>query len=202
LQPSNARKGKKGFISIPIEERFWPRIRKTDGCWIWPGANTGIHSARYQTRGQVWYNGRNITCHRLAWILTHGSIPGDLRVLHKCDTPLCVRPDHLFLGTNTDNSHDCIAKGRAFFQKPRIPGEPFPQNKAEMERSKVRCVHGHPRTPENIIRAKRLNGVQIRCRICEIYRWARYGRKWAVLALKSLSHLTPTTSGAAQEETL
>ena len=55
--------------------------------------------------------GVNRRAHRLAWTLVHGD-PGDLFVCHHCDTPLCVRPDHLFLGTAADNLADMRAKGR------------------------------------------------------------------------------------------
>ena len=62
--------------------------------------------------GRLRYRGRLYNANRLAWELTHGQIPDGLLVCHKCDTPLCVRPDHLFLGTTQENMADRDRKGR------------------------------------------------------------------------------------------
>ena len=75
------------------------------GCWIWLGA-----ANRY---GMTRYRGIQFRAHRLSWLTFRGSIPGGLGVLHKCDNSLCVNPDHLFLGTQRDNIHDMIKKGRS-----------------------------------------------------------------------------------------
>lgn len=87
--------------------RFWAKVEKTSGCWFWRGA------AFRHGYGQFKIHQRVFQTHRLAWEFTHGDIPAGLWVLHKCDTPLCVRPEHLFLGTARDNTQDAIAKGRA-----------------------------------------------------------------------------------------
>lgn len=87
-------------------DRLWARVEKTPTCWLWQG---------YKLRsgyGRVMYLGRNYTTHRLSWALTNGPIPDGLWVLHKCDNPPCVRPDHLFLGTRQDNVDDMVAKRR------------------------------------------------------------------------------------------
>jgi hypothetical protein len=56
--------------------------------------------------------GRQTLAHRFSWVLHNGPIPDDLCVLHRCDVPRCIRPDHLFLGTRRENVHDMSAKGR------------------------------------------------------------------------------------------
>lgn len=103
----NAVKGKKGFIAMPIEERFWAKVCKAngDGCWEWNGSTDG----RY---GAIWMNGRLQKAHRVSYEMQVGLIPAGLSVCHSCDNPRCVRPDHLFLGTQSDNLLDATAKGR------------------------------------------------------------------------------------------
>jgi hypothetical protein len=91
---------------IPLTERFWKKIKKTDGCWFWPGA---INNKGY---GHSWMYPNNELAHRIAWQLTYGPIPDGLYVCHHCDNRRCVRPDHLFLGTQQDNLHDMKVKGR------------------------------------------------------------------------------------------
>ena len=78
----------------------------TTGCWLWMRhcARTGY--------GQVRFHGRMWNAHRVAWTLTRGPIPDGLCVCHKCDTPACINPDHLFLGTYTDNMRDAVKKDR------------------------------------------------------------------------------------------
>lgn len=65
----------------------------------------------------------NLRAHRFSWELHNGKIPPDICVLHKCDTPACVRPDHLFLGTQLDNVKDMLAKKR------NVKGTMVPQSK-------------------------------------------------------------------------
>lgn len=93
--------------------RFWSHVDRTGDCWTWTGSR---YASGY---GQVATPDRPHPAHRIAWELTHGPLPKDntLRkrgtlVLHTCDNPPCVRPDHLFLGTNADNMLDALVKGR------------------------------------------------------------------------------------------
>lgn len=87
--------------------RFWNRVNKSqDGCWEWTGSKipTGY--------GHLMFHNIQTYAHRVSWTLCVGEIPEGLCVLHHCDNPCCVRPDHLFLGTMLDNMHDRDAKGR------------------------------------------------------------------------------------------
>lgn len=94
------------FAAAPLEERFWRRVKKTDGCWEWTG---GLLSSGY---GACFVGAYSTGAHRVSWELANGPIPDGLWVLHHCDNRPCVRPDHLFLGTVLDNNRDAIAKGR------------------------------------------------------------------------------------------
>lgn len=89
--------------------RFWEKVDKSGDCWLWTA-----HVAGSNGYGQFAITHIRMTmAHRFSYELHYGAIPDGLKVLHSCDTPRCVRPDHLFLGTNADNTADMFAKGRA-----------------------------------------------------------------------------------------
>jgi hypothetical protein len=88
---------------------FWKKVRKSDGCWEWTGAVNEWGYGRIGSRDRL---GAKRTAHRLSWLLAFGPIPDGALVLHACDNPPCVRPDHLFLGTHEDNMQDRHNKGR------------------------------------------------------------------------------------------
>lgn len=91
-------------------ERFWARVQKSDGCWEWTASRRGGRpGAEY---GAFSVGRRSVSAHRFSWELHRGLVPEGLMVLHECDNPKCVRPDHLFLGTNLDNIDDMVKKER------------------------------------------------------------------------------------------
>lgn len=91
---------------IALSLRFWSKVDKSGECWTWTAALRGSNGY-----GQFWDDGP-VFAHRFSWVMAVGPIPSGMLVLHKCDNPRCVRPEHLFLGTHLDNARDRNAKGR------------------------------------------------------------------------------------------
>lgn len=89
---------------------FSEAIDRAGECWLWTRGKT--RSGYGKVRGK---DGRATYAHRLAWEEAHGEIPAGMHVLHRCDTPACCRPDHLFLGTHSTNMADMKQKLRQAF---------------------------------------------------------------------------------------
>ena len=100
-------KGSQGWISEMDKARFWSKVVDTGYCWEWQARKTvdgyGVFRLPKST----------ILSHRVAYQIINGVIDPTLQVLHKCDNPCCVCPDHLFTGTHADNMKDKQRKGRA-----------------------------------------------------------------------------------------
>ena len=94
-------------ITPALKTRFFSHVTKTETCWVLTGATQG--TMKYGCFGIL---NKNYQAHRISWILHRGSIPKWSDVLHKCDVPRCVNPAHLFLGDDSINIKDAIAKGR------------------------------------------------------------------------------------------
>lgn len=88
-------------------KKFWANVDKSGECWRWLG--TPLLTGGY---GRLRVDGKATKAHRRAYELAVGPIPAGLFVLHRCDNPICVRPDHLWLGTAADNNADMMRKGR------------------------------------------------------------------------------------------
>jgi len=94
---------------IPPADRFWKHVDTSGDCWLWTGAK---HDFGYGKFG-VGPGKSPMNTHRYSWILHNGPVPDGLSVLHTCDVPACVRPEHLYLGTHDDNMADMAVRKRA-----------------------------------------------------------------------------------------
>lgn len=95
-------------MTIRAERTFWDKVvRMPTGCWEWQATRT------QRGYGRVSFRGRPTTAHRAAYEMTHGPIPEGMWVMHSCDNPPCCNPDHLSVGTPSDNAMDMVRKGRA-----------------------------------------------------------------------------------------
>lgn len=145
-----------------LHEYFVARIKRhPSGCWLWVGermpSGYGVFRHRHMHR---------TLAHRASFMLLRGEIPAGMYVCHACDTPSCVYPGHLFVGTQADNLEDARRKGR--LKNPNRGGNQF----------KTHCPHGH--SYDDAYRYKR-EGYNVRvCRQCAIKRSraGRSGRIW------------------------
>lgn len=134
-------------FSPSVVEKFLSNIipEPMSGCMLWNGSDNG------HGYGYFWFNGKGMVAHRFSMILS-GFDPGDKFVCHKCDTPSCVNPLHLFIGTAKDNAYDAEKKGRRLFGR--------------MELRPKSCKNGHPFNEENTYTHVGKDGVHRKCRIC------------------------------------
>ena len=125
-----------------LKQRFDLQHRKTSGCWIWEGTR---ERKGYGRLGRGHSSGQ-LLAHRASYELFVGPIPDGMMVLHRCDIPSCVNPEHLFIGTAADNARDEVAKGRN------------PNTK------KTHCLRGHAYDQENTYVNPRRQRI---CRSCQ-----------------------------------
>lgn len=170
-----------------LDERFWEKVspEPNSGCWLWvAGRNTsGYGTIKCRPGGT-----RSAT--RISWELAFGSTPSGLFVCHRCDTPSCVNPGHLFLGTHRDNMLDAVRKGRMhngpISEEVRLR---LRHARAAMPRT-THCKHGHELSGGNVI--TKSDGHR-QCRECrDLYSkgWGRLRPPRRVAAMRRLPPLS------------
>jgi hypothetical protein len=113
-------------------DRFWSSVDKSGECWLWTKSTTGPMGY-----GQFNCCGTILAAHRMSYAIVHGRVPPDTLVCHTCDNPICVNPDHLFLGDYLINNQDMFAKGRGhIFEGTHILGTD--NHNAKLDAQKVR----------------------------------------------------------------
>jgi hypothetical protein len=150
-----------------LAERFWSKVNKngptmphmTTACWAWTA--TRIQGGY----GRLGLNRKHHLAHRVAWEMANGSVPAGLDVLHRCDNPPCVNVEHLFLGTQADNTADMIAKGRerhacgdqsgARLHPERMPRGDLHWSRLHPESRARGDRHGSRTHPESLARGER-----------------------------------------------
>lgn len=142
-------------------DRFWAKAVRSGGCLVWTGPGKGNGYGTTHFRGSV------MSAHRAAYILSKGPIPEGMNVCHSCDNRACVNPDHLWLGTQSENLMDMVQKGRQVLSPMRGEGHP----KAKLTATQAIEICRSPESPSVLARRYGVSRALIR----EV----RLGNAWA-----------------------
>lgn len=151
-----------------VDLRFWSNVAIAPGCWLWKG-RTQKGYGYFEVRG------RAMRAHRFSYELHFGDVPPGLGVLHTCDTPGCVRPDHLYAGTQLDNARDRDTRGR---------GAPPPLSRLGLTRADVQRARAMWRAGHLARDVAKHFGVERHCMSRALKGVGRYGRVRGAVALK------------------
>ena len=155
--PATAKRGPKVQTS---EARFWSKVQKSSGCWMWTGA-------KYRTGyGSFWDGQKSRKAHRFSWALVNGPIPEGKFICHQCDVPLCVNPAHLFLGDCLSNIRDMDSKKRRVV----VPSLGEKNGSAKLVASQVLFIKGSSRTARSLADEFGVSDMTI-LKIRKGYRW-------------------------------
>lgn len=149
-----------------LENRFWRQVdKKSDNeCWIWSGTkNKKGYGCIIKDDGSR----KRHLAHRASYIINKGEIPDGLYVLHSCDNPSCVNPNHLRVGTQSENIKEAFDKGRKV--QPILFGEKNPKSKLTIEQ--VKFIKANPQLGHKHI-------ADMFCLSPNCIRGVRIGRTW------------------------
>lgn len=127
----------KMIIDQKILDRFWDKVDKTEKCWLFR------NGTKRMVYGTIGIGGKTVKSHILSWLIHNGSIPDGLYVCHKCDNRPCVRPEHLFLGTQSDNMKDAMNKGRISVPRTGNKKQGVRRNNAKLNDIAVREIRDY-----------------------------------------------------------
>ena len=153
------------MASKELSTRFWEKVDRSGECWEWTAYRQPFGHGLLGRGGRG--NGMALA-HRVSWELHYGSVPEGMNVCHRCDNPACVRPEHLFLGSQADNLADMRQKGRA---KGAPRGHEHPKSKLTEEQARL-VLRSHETNKDLAARF----GVAPNS-----IRYIRIGRNWAWL---------------------
>ena len=153
-----------GNSHASLSVRFFRKVDKTETCWVWTGNTSRNGYGSIQSGGK---GSATLSAHRLSYEMHKGQIPNGYVVMHSCDNPSCVNPDHLSVGTFKENTADMIVKGRKRTTAPRGADN----GKAKLNDSLVRYIRQSERNTASIARELNLSANCIR--------GVRIGRTWS-----------------------
>jgi hypothetical protein len=147
----------KGMLHVP-DSRYLATLKSRtkvseSGCWEWTRFTVKSWGNKSDGYGHMSYRGKDWPAHRLSYLLHFGVHPGKLDVMHKCDNPKCVNPDHLELGTRKQNIRDAIKRRRSHV--------------AQLNKEKTHCPKGHSFAEHGVHIANKGGWVQRSCRVCQ-----------------------------------
>lgn len=141
------------------------------GCWLWLGVVSKQRPDQKYWRPIISVDGRHRTTHRVSFECANGAVPEGKLVCHTCNNNFCVNPDHLYAGSNKENTQDMMRAGRHFYTANPAAKAALLERVAllhERHRTKQHCKRGHPLSGDNlaIVVNRSRNQTQRRCKTC------------------------------------
>lgn len=148
--------------------RFWEKVTRTDGCWLW------TEWCNHDGYGRFWAYGKLVTASRFVYEITYGPIPEGMNVLHHCDMPPCVRPEHLYLGTQAKNMADMRERGRERYTGPNRIHRGVDHHAARLSEEQVRSLRTQYAAGASFVELSRLFSISETqaARIAQRKNWA------------------------------